>query len=221
MKLGENVSVSQVEQSIGTTAVSSLDYEAQGKYRFVLDVDGGLGSSRKRGILASGSVPFFQKSNWYMWYEPLLKRSIHFVGVDTYLHNLVDKITLMKNHPSECTSMVRRAKCFAKNAVSYESALLFWKILLEGYSQLQRDPIGNDEEVDPNLCTLRPAAAESPMGCTAGWYTYNGTIPFGCRYIGAPNRPFKFECWRNVGYGEEFKFTNDPVHSVYTVDYTA
>ncbi len=221
MKLGQNLSQREVEHSLGARAVPELNFEEQSKYRYVLDVDGGLGSSRKRGILASGSVPFFQKSNWRMWYEPLLKEDVHFVGVDTYLHELVDKVMHARENPSESVAMVKRAQCFAKLAVSYDAALLFWKVLLEGYSQLQRDPVGDDEEVYPNLCQLRPAAAESPMGCTAGWYIYNGSIPFGCRYIGAPNQPFRYECWRNVGYGEEFKFTNDPVHSVYAYDYTA
>lgn len=220
MKLGENVSESQVEESIGAPVVQTLDFKQQSQYRFVLDVDGGLGSSRKRGILASGSVPFFQKSMWHMWYEPLLKENVHFIGVDTYLHELIDKILYARENSAVCAAIVRRAQCFAEVAVSYDAALLFWKVLLEGYSQLQRNPATDGEEVHPNMCSIRPAAAESPMGCTAGWYTYNGSIPFGCRYIGAPNQPFRYECWRNVGYGEEFKFTNDPVHSVYAHDHS-
>ena len=220
MKLGAGVSETEVEKSIGAPRVQSLDFAAQSRYRFVLDVDGGLGSSRKRGILASGSVPFFQRSAWRMWYEPLLAENVHYIGVDTYLHRLIDKITYARNNPETCARIARRAKCFASQAVSYDAALTYWKVLLEGYAQLQREPAGDDADITLNLCSLRPAAAESPMGCTAGWYMFNGSIPFGCRYVGAAQQPFRFECWRNVGYGEEFKFTNDPVHSVYAHDYS-
>lgn len=104
MKLGNNVSEAELEASIGAPRVETLDLAAKSHYRFVLDVDGGLGSSRKRGILASGYVTFFQHSPWSMWYEPLLAENVHYIGIDTYLHRLVDKITyaIPANVPKLC-----------------------------------------------------------------------------------------------------------------------
>ena len=40
------------------------------------------------------------------------------------------------------------AECFPKLALSYDAAVHFWKVLLEGYSQLQIDPAGDDEELE-------------------------------------------------------------------------
>lgn len=216
MKVSRSTNVTHIEKSLGTGTVESLNFEAQSKYRFVLDVDGGLGSSRKRGILSSGSVPFFQESNWYMWYEPLLKPFYHFLPVDTFLRNLIDQVQSAKDDPIESARIVQRAHCFGENVLAYDAAVLYWKILLEGYSKLQRNPASGDEQVSPSMCALRPAAAEGPMGCSDGWYKFNGTVPFGCRYTGAKANPYSFECWRNIGRGVEFKFTSDPVHSLYT-----
>lgn len=219
MKLEKGATVQEVEKSLGTGVVEHMDFERQSGYQFVLDLDGGLGSSRKRGILTSGCVPFFQKSTWYMWYEPLLKPFYHFLPVQTYLEDLVETIENAKNDPAESQRIIQRAICFGENVVSRRAAGLFWKILLQRYSQLQYDPVPSDEEVTPSMCALRPATAEGPMGCYNGWYTYNGSVPFGCKYKGAKEEhPFKFECWRNIGNGTEFKFTSDPVHSSYHKD---
>lgn len=215
MKLGRGATVQEIENSLGVEIAERLDYEAQGKYQFILDVDGGLGSSRKRGILTSGAVPFFQKSNWYMWYEPLLKPFYHFLPIETYLQDLLERVRGAKEDLEESERIIDRANCFGQNVVSEESAALFWKILLKRYSQLQYDPASGGEDVTPSMCALRPATAEGPMGCSNGWYVYNGTVPFGCKYKGAKDYPYEFECWRDIGNGTEFKFTSDPVHSFY------
>lgn len=215
IKLGENTTLEEVEESLAATQASILDYNMQGQYQFIIDVDGGLGSSRKRGILISGSVPFFQKSNWHMWYEPLLKPFYHFLPVDTFLHDLLERIHIARDDPIESQRIIARANCFGESVISEESAMRYWKVLLLRYSQLQLDPSSADDDVSPSMCSLRPAAAEGPMGCNDGWYTFNGSVPFGCRYTKAKNRSFPFECWRDIGRGVEFKFTNDPVHSLY------
>ncbi|PXF45196.1 hypothetical protein BWQ96_05026 [Gracilariopsis chorda] len=215
MKLGKATSVNEIESSLGTGLSDVLNYESQGKYQFIIDIDGGLGSSRKRGILSSGSVPFFQKSNWFMWYEPLLKPFYHFIPVDTYLQDLLERIQAAKSDPVESKRIISRANCFGDNVVSKEAAMLYWRVLLKRYSQLQHDPATGDEEVTPSMCAMRPATAEGPMGCSNGWYVFTGTVPFGCRYTGAKRHPYHFECWRDIGRGTEFKFTSDPVHSHY------
>ena len=215
IKTKEGTTNEDLERSLGTGTVKSLDYEEQGKYQFILDVDGGLGSSRKRGILTSGSVPFFQKSNWYAWYEPLLKENVHYIPVETYLHDLVKKIESARDDVAQSKQMVKRAECFGKFVTGEDAAMLYWKMLLERYSLLQEEVADGDESVGISMCSLRPATAEGPMGCSDGWLTYNGTIPFGCRYTAAKKSSFKFECWRNIGRGVELKFTNDPVHSGY------
>lgn len=216
MKLEKGATIDEVEQSLGTGVVEHIDYDQQGKYQFVLDMDGGLGSSRKRGILTSGSVPIFQKSTWFMWYEPLLKPFYHFLPVETYLQDLVETVDNAKNDAAESRRVVQSANCFGENVLSEKATGLYWKTLLQRYSQLQYDHASGDDEVSPSMCSLRPATAQGPLGCYDGWYLYNGSVPFGCKYKGAQDgHPYKFECWRNIGNGTEFKFTNDPVHGLY------
>lgn len=219
MKLVKGATIDEVEKSLGINVVRQMDFEEQGKYQFVADIDGGLGSSRKRGILTSGSVPFFQKSTWYMWYEPLLKPFYHFLPIETYLQDLTETVENARSDPEESKRIIERANCFGENVVSEKAAGLFWKTLLMRYSQLQYDPASDGADVEPSMCSLRPATAEGPMGCDNGWYVYNGSVPFGCKFKGAKEQhPYQFECWRNIGNGTEFKFTSDPVHSFYHQD---
>lgn len=215
IKLAKGVTDEEIQASLGVTLVDYLNYSAQGKFQFILDIDGGLGSSRKRGILSSGAVPFFQNSHWHMWYEPLLRPFYHFLPVDTYLHDLLDRVRAARDDITESQRIVQRANCFAEHVVSENAAALYWKLLVTRYSQLQYDPVSDDRDVSPDMCKLRPVIADGPMGCSNGWYVFNGSLPFGCRYKRAGEYQNRFECWRDIGNGTEFKFTNDPVHSVY------
>lgn len=213
-KLGKETSMDDVVKSVGTGTSRELSYDEQGRYQFILDLDGGLGSSRKRGILNSGSVPFFQGSNWFMWYEPLLKPFHHFLPVEKYLHDLARKVMHAREYKLESQKTAQRAQCFGSAVVTREAAMLYWKMLLERYSELQ-DGFALDEEVQPSMCSLRPATAEGPMGCSDGWYVFNSSVPFGCRYLATKRHHYAFECWRNIGRGVELKFVNDPVHDPY------
>ncbi|CAN8070065.1 unnamed protein product [Agarophyton chilense] len=193
MKLGESTSVNEVETSLGSGLSDVLNYDRQGRYQFIIDVDGGLGSSRKRGILTSGSVPFFQRSNWYMWYEPLLKPFYHYIPVDTYLQDLLERVTAAKTDTQGSKRLIDNANCFGENVISEKGAMLYWKVLLERYSELQYDAASGDEEVTPSMCALRPATADGPMGCLDG-----------CPVLVGENdtrRDKHYCCWCNKSFG--------------------
>lgn len=217
IKLVGGTTSSEIEASLNVSSVAVLSPDAQTGFKYILDVDGGLGSSRKRGILASGSVPLFQSSHWHAWYEPLLKPFIHYVPVDPFLHGLIARISELQTDEAFAHSIAQHASCFAQSVTSEDAALLYWHLLLQQYSRLLRQPPKYTVRVSPSLCKMRPVTAHGPMGCYEGWYTFNGTLPFGCRFTGAkPHATFQYECWRHIGREVEFKFTNDPVHDPYT-----
>ena len=51
--------VEEAEQSFGAGVMIPMKCEEQVSFQFVVDIDRGLGTSRKRYIFTSGLVPFF------------------------------------------------------------------------------------------------------------------------------------------------------------------
>lgn len=117
---------------------------AMRRYKYVLDVDGGLGSSRKRGImLSSGATPFFQRSPWRQWYEPLLQPHRHYVPVDRWLRDLRARVRWARAHDDDGDSaaggargIASEARRFAESYLSYDAALEYFCTLLGEYTRL-------------------------------------------------------------------------------------
>ncbi len=177
-------------------------------YRYVLDVDGGLGSSRKRTILrSSGAMPLFQQSPWKQWYEPLLVPYIHYVPVDRWLRDLVRTIRWYRNHDTEAKRIAARAHAFAHQYLSYAVAVSFYRILLLEYAQLlqprlERDGKARDAQVPWNHCSARPSLQHGPSGCWRGWFVFQqgDSLPFGCIYRRGHSPPH--HCWRTLPRNE-------------------
>jgi len=174
------------------------------RYRYVLDVDGGLGSSRKRSILlSSGAVPLFQQSPWKQWYEPLLVPNVHYLPVDRWLRNLTKIVRLLHHQDREAQRIAIRASTFARHYLSYEVAVSYYRILLLQYAQLlqpRRETNGElrDAQVPWHHCAQRPGLRNGPMGCWRGWFVYRSgdALPFGCSY--RRDRTPTHQCWRTL-----------------------
>ena len=170
----------EVEESTGVKTVSPMDYLEQAKYRFVLDLDGGLGSSRKPGILASGSLLISQDSPWYVHWEPLAAANRHYLAVDRSLHTLPDAAKWAKENPESAQAITQNGQAFAATYTTLASARKYLSLLLQEYAKLLVvEGWEEDQPVTWDYC-VRPAVAEvqaGPMGCSRGWLEYNGRLP--------------------------------------------
>lgn len=216
-KLANGTSVEDVLKSANITTKESMSLEEQLRYKYILDVDGGLGSSRKRWILQSGSVPFFQQSTVYQWYEPLLTPWVHYVPVDRWFRNLVVRVRWARGNDRAAQEIVRNAEEFADKYLSEDAIIEYVAILLQKYATLMKDVRRFAQQV-PNPCVEAPIVEAGPMGCRTDWLVFepNKTLPFGCRH--KPLEHLKFVCHRkNPTSGK--KEVKHGIYSSYDNDY--
>lgn len=170
----------EVEESTNVRLAKSMDYLEQARFKYVLDLDGGLGSSRKPGILASGSLLVAQDSPWYVHWEPLAAANRHYLAVDRALHTLPQTIKWARENLDATHAILRNGQAFANTFTTFGSSRKFLGMLLEEYGKLlDLDGWEDDQPVGWDYCA-RPGVAEvqaGPMGCSRGWLEYNGRLP--------------------------------------------
>lgn len=216
IKLSRNTTVADITASANITTKKEMSLGDQLRFKFLLDVDGGLGSSRKRWMLLSGSTPFFQASTVYQWYEPLLVPWVHFVPVDKWFRNLVQHILWARNNDRKARKIARNAQDFAHRFLSDEAILEYTAVLLGRYGRLVQDVPRSNASV-PYVCGEAPSLAAGPMGCRTDWfkYTKNESFPFGCLHL--PKEHLSFLCYRQhpvnrkpeVKHGIHTSYEND------------
>lgn len=184
-RLADPLTEAEVEATTTLTKLPPMDFDGQSNYKYILDLDGGLGSSRKPGILSSGSVLVSQDSPWYCFYEPLMAAYRHYIPVDRWLRGLVEKVQWLKNHDDIARSIQRAGAAFERKFLTISASKSYMAILLKEYSKLMKEPVRGNEPVNIDYCEKMSGshgAAEimsGPMGCSTGWleYTGEGSIP--------------------------------------------
>jgi hypothetical protein len=173
----------EIELSTNLTLSLPMDYMAQCRFKYIIDLDGGLGSSRKAGILgSSGSLLLAQDSPWKCWYEPCLLPYYHYVPFSKTLNNLIECVEWAKAHDTEAETIVHNAQDFADRFLSIESAKKYFATLLNIYAAelLVDTEMIKDEDLPHDLCALTrdPEITRGPLGCSRGWFTWdNATSP--------------------------------------------
>ncbi|CAI5979522.1 unnamed protein product [Closterium sp. NIES-64] len=107
--------------------------ELQG-FKYELDVDGGTGSGRTCGILASNQVLIRQASEYYQFFDPLLCPMKHFLPTHRYFNNLYSQIQWARANDQRAREIVAAANDFASTLCTWEGRRLFWAILLAKYA---------------------------------------------------------------------------------------
>lgn len=173
------VAAEEVERSTGLKAAKSMDFTQQSRYKYILDLDGGLGSSRKPGILSSGSVLFAQESPWYTYYEPLMEPYKHYVPINRWLHDLRDQVLWARDNDDAMRAMVDVERAFERKYLTVASTKLYMSILLDAYAELLTEPVNGSEPVERDYCQLMEnmEIRNGPMGCSREWLLFTGELP--------------------------------------------
>lgn len=173
------VTAEEVEKSTRLRAVRPLDFTQQSHYKYILDLDGGLGSSRKPGILSSGSVLFAQESPWYTYYEPLMEPYKHYVPVNRWLHDLRDQVLWARENDEAMRAMVDAGRDFERKYLTVASTKLYLSVLLDAYADLFAEPVNGSEPVERDYCQLMDnnEIRNGPMGCSREWLLFTGELP--------------------------------------------
>ena len=178
----EELKEAEIEMTTQLRKAAPMTFDEQSHYKYILDLDGGLGSSRKPGILSSGSVLFSQDSPWYCFYEPLMAAYRHYIPVDRWLRTLVDKVKWAIEHDDVMKQIQRAGAAFERKFMSLEASKAYMAILLREYARLfPSAPFTNpDDPVEVNYCERMRGSqgaaeiASGPMGCSGAWFEYTG-----------------------------------------------
>ena len=163
-----------IEESSGVLLEKYMDFEEQSMYRYILDLDGGLGSSRKPGILSSKSLLVAQESPWFTFFEPLLQGFVHYVPIERWLRNLESQLDWIKQNDASAKKIAKNGRLFYDKFLTLSSAkVYFQKVLLE-YRKLQDFDAVDDSPIDVDYCEKSKNAEieKGPMGCSRGWLKF-------------------------------------------------
>jgi len=170
---------SEIAASTGITLSSSLSFVEQAHYKYILDIEGGTGSSRKPGILDSGSLMIAQTTPFYRHVDPLLVDGVHYVAVDRHLHTLPHKVQWLQQHDELAHRIKQQGKAFVARHYNKEAIHLYLRTLFTQYSELLADEV---TLAPVRFHECRPDVVSGPQGCTMEFTRWNGkpfnTAPF-------------------------------------------
>ena len=164
--------IPEIELSTGLNLTATRSWEEQAAYRYVLDIDGDLGSSRKPGILGSGSLLISQRSASYNYFEPLLTPGRHFLLYEQWFDTLPTAVRWAQDHDERARDIQLAGLHFTEHFLSIDGAKEYMSVLFTEYSRLLADAV-DLRSVPRRECTL--LALDSLAGCDWGWLLYNGT----------------------------------------------
>ena len=147
-----------IRQSVSVNVTDSLTFEQQAQYKYILDMDGGLGSSRVQGLFGSGSVPFLADSDWFLNFSTLLKAWVHYVPVSHDLLDLYDKLEYARSHDDHMRWIVQNAIGFKRKYLSREASKVQLRMQLQMYNALQAPDVRLDSSnVEVDFCSTNDA----------------------------------------------------------------
>lgn len=99
-------------------------------YKYILSIEGNIAAFRLSLELGYNSVILLVKSDFYIWYQPLLKPWIHYVPVKKDLSDLVSKIDWCKKNNNKCKIIAKNSFDFYNKYINKNSIFDYMEILL-------------------------------------------------------------------------------------------
>lgn len=99
-------------------------------YKYVLSIEGNIAQFRLTLELSYNSVLLMVKSDFYIWYQPLLKPWIHYVPVKADLSDLMDRIHWCRTHDNKCKEIAANARAFYHKYINEEAVFDYMEMLL-------------------------------------------------------------------------------------------
>lgn len=99
-------------------------------YKYILSIEGNIAAFRLSLELSYNSVILLVKSDFYIWYQPLLKPWIHYVPIKQDLSDLIQKIDWCKKNDKKCKKIANNALIFYKTYINLNSIQDYLELLL-------------------------------------------------------------------------------------------
>ncbi|KAI0566890.1 Glycosyltransferase family GT90 [Gracilaria domingensis] len=114
-----------------------MSMQKQAGYKYIVHVEGNsFWADRLLLLLFGSSAILKQETPCGMFFEPLLKPNVHYIGVDFWFGNVVRKIKWARGHDEEVLQIVRNARQFAADYLSTSGIQTYVDELLKQYVKL-------------------------------------------------------------------------------------
>ena len=100
--------------------------EDQLTYKYIFNIEGNAQAYRYPNEFKKKSLILSVKSEYKMWFEPLLKNNKHMIEIENDYSNLQDVITYLKNNDSECEKIALNGFKFSKRYINKKIISLYW-----------------------------------------------------------------------------------------------
>jgi len=91
---------------------SFLSYSDQANYKYQVYIEGNVAAYRLGAMFGSGSLILLVKSDYKLWFEPLLKENVHYIPVKSDLSDLIRIISWCQNNDKICEQIAMNGKNF-------------------------------------------------------------------------------------------------------------
>lgn len=116
--------------------VEPMSPEMQGRYKYVIAVEGDSAADRVFWQLFSGSVVIIPDGPWKVYsVESLLEPYVHYVPVRYDLSDLIEKVSWLQQHDDEARNIARNAISFAQRYLTCDANVYFVERLLRAYAE--------------------------------------------------------------------------------------
>eukprot|EP00475_Leptophrys_vorax_P003563 TRINITY_DN12108_c0_g1_i4.p2 TRINITY_DN12108_c0_g1~~TRINITY_DN12108_c0_g1_i4.p2 ORF type:complete len:354 (-),score=31.29 TRINITY_DN12108_c0_g1_i4:1543-2493(-) len=134
MKVHAKEAIKQGMQADGISMGGRLNASALQRFKYEVAVDGGTGTCRTCGVLASNQLMIRQSSEYFQFYEVLTCPFQHYLPTDRYFSDLFDRIEWANGHSREVKRIIHQANKLASLTCTWEGRRLYWAILLVKYA---------------------------------------------------------------------------------------
>jgi hypothetical protein len=105
---------------------SFLDGKEQSKYKYIFNIEGNAQAYRYSNEFRKKSVILNIKSNFYMWFEPLLKNNRHYIEINSDLSNVETVIKDLINNDKKAKKISINGYRFAQKYIRKKIISTYW-----------------------------------------------------------------------------------------------
>ena len=142
-----------LEETTGVPTVKSMSFREQSAFKYIIDIDGGITSSRRINLLRSGSVPLFVNSPYTYAYGDILKPWVHYVPISEQMWDLPSKVEWLREHEQHARFIADNAIRLAERFLSREAIKVEMSLMMKAYASLQASDVDlDDSDVSVDFC---------------------------------------------------------------------
>ena len=105
---------------------SKMDALEQSKYKYIFNIEGNAQAYRYPNEFKKKSLILNVKSDYYMWFEPLLKNNKHMIIINKNYDNLFDVLDYLKKNDDKAKKIASNGYKFSKKYITKDNTATYW-----------------------------------------------------------------------------------------------